>query len=194
HVAPHLAADRRVVAINLTGHGGSGTRDEYDFPTWADEVVAVAESAGGRRRYVIGHSMGGVAALTTAYRHVDRLDGTVLVDPPEWLVTEDGLPPRRLVLPPRRFHPDRATAAARFRARPPDPARLPFVEEYVAERSVHETSEGWTWRFDHEVTLHGGFPVELWGGPLGPMVVVLAERSLLSAEERAELVGRLGAG
>lgn len=193
HVAPLLAGGRRVVAVDLSGHGSSGAREHYDFPTWADEIVAVGAAEGSERPFVVGHSMGAVAALTCAYLHVDRVAGTVLVDPPEWLVVEGGLPPRRGELPPRRTHRTRELAEARFRARPPDPSRLPFVERHVAARSVHRVDGGWTWRFDHRVTLHDTFPHELWGREVGAVVVVVAERSLLTTEQAVDLGHRLDA-
>lgn len=191
HIAPLMAAGRRVVVPDLTGHGSSGSRAEYDFRTWADEILAVGEAEGSAAPYVVGHSMGGIAALTTAYRHADRVAGAIVIDPPDWLVT-GGLPPRRSELPPRRFHATRDLAAERFRARPEDEARLSYVERHVAERSVHETDAGWTWRFDHLVTLHGSFPDELWGEAHCPVVLVLAERGLLSADHAGQLLDRLG--
>ena len=192
HIAPLVAEGRRVVVPDLTGHGSSGSRPEYDFRTWADEILAVGEAEGSLPPYVVGHSMGGVAAVTAAYRHADRIAGAVVIDPPDWLVT-GGLPPRRAELPPRRFHPTRELAAERFRARPDDEARLPFVERHVAQRSVHQTEAGWTWRFDHHVTLHGSFPDELWDGTHCPLVLVLAERSLLTPDQAQQLMDRLDA-
>lgn len=193
HLAPLMATSTRVVALDLTGHGSSDSRAAYEFDTWSDEVIAVGQAEGSDRPYVVGHSMGGVAALTTAFRHVDAVEGTIVIDPPDWLVIEGGLPPRRVELPPRRTHPTRELAAERFRARPEDVSRLDFVERHVAVRSVHQSEGGWTWRFDHEVTLHGSFSDELWGQPHGPVVVVLAERSLLNPEQADELLRRLDA-
>lgn len=192
HLAPLLASGRRVAAIDLTGHGSSDSRPDYQFTTWADEVMAVgAAESGSEHPYIVGHSMGGVVALTVAYRHVDTVAGTVVIDPPDWLVTEGGLPPRPAELPPRRYHATQELAAQRFRTKLRDRSRLAFVEQHVAARSVHQVEQGWSWRFDHEVTLHGSFPDELWGGPIGPLVLVLAERSLLSDDEAAELARRL---
>ncbi|WGY01671.1 alpha/beta hydrolase [Nocardioides sp. QY071] len=193
HVAPALTPRHRVVALDLTGHGSSDARSRYDLLSWADEIEAVGTAeAEGDVFSVAGHSLGSVAALVTAYRHGDRVAGTIAVDPPDWLVAEGGLEARRTVLNPRRFHPSRELAAARFQARPTDPARVPYVERHVAEGSVHLTPDGWTWRFDPAVTGHDTFPDELWGNDIGPVVLVRAERGLLSADQAAELCDRLG--
>ena len=45
HIAPLLALDRRVLALDLSGHGDSGRRDSYTLDAWATEVLAVAADA-----------------------------------------------------------------------------------------------------------------------------------------------------
>ncbi|WP_377320041.1 alpha/beta fold hydrolase [Pimelobacter simplex] len=193
HVAPALTPRHRVAALDLTGHGSSDARSRYDLVSWADEIEAVGTAEAEENVFsVAGHSLGSVAALVTAYRHGDRVAGTIAVDPPDWVVAEGGLEARRTVLNPRRFHGSRELAAARFQARPTDRARLPFVERHVAERSVHLTPDGWAWRFDPAITGHETFPEGLWGRDIGPVVLVRAERGLLSAAQAAELSDRLG--
>lgn len=136
--------------------------------------------------------MGGVVALATAFRHHAQVAGTVAIDPPDWLVAEGGVSGRRIHFSPRRFYPSREVAAERFRARPPDSARIDFVERHVARQSVHSTDNGWTWRFDPDVTRHEAFPDDLWEGEHGPIALVLAERSLLPAAQVDQLMERLG--
>src|ERR1700750_527862 len=48
HIAPLLTSERRVAAVDLSGHGDSGRRDRYSLDTWAREVLAVVAAAGGR--------------------------------------------------------------------------------------------------------------------------------------------------
>jgi pimeloyl-ACP methyl ester carboxylesterase len=40
HIAPVIARDHGVVAIDLSGHGDSDRRPVYNFEAWAGEVVA----------------------------------------------------------------------------------------------------------------------------------------------------------
>ena len=81
HVAATFAAEFRVVAIDLSGHGDSGHRDAYALDQWTDEVVAVAETARiDGLPIVIGHSMGGFVTIATAARHGDRVDGVIVCD------------------------------------------------------------------------------------------------------------------
>ncbi|NYD57155.1 pimeloyl-ACP methyl ester carboxylesterase [Nocardioides marinisabuli] len=180
-----------MAALDLSGHGSSGSRVDYDFLTWADEVVEVASAEGSDQPVVIGHSMGGVVALTAAFRHAARLAGAVIVDLPDW-VLEGRVPPRLEQLPTRRHHASRESAVRRFRARPADPMRQEYIERHVAGRSVHLTADGWTWRFDHAVTTHDSFPADLWGTARCPVAIVLAERSLLASEAVDQMTDRLG--
>src|SRR5690349_24854381 len=58
HVAARFHRDFRVVAIDLSGHGDSGHREEYGLEQWTDEVVAVARAAEvDGPAVVVGHSM-----------------------------------------------------------------------------------------------------------------------------------------
>ena len=73
--------DHRVVAPDLRGRGGS--RDitgPFSMAAHADDVARVAEAAGIEQAVVLGHSMGGFAALVTAHRHPSLVSRLVLVD------------------------------------------------------------------------------------------------------------------
>lgn len=75
-----LAADHRLVALDLRGHGESGTPDGgYDDPaTWAGDVAAVLERTG--PAVLVGWSYGGL--VITDYLRVHgsaKLNGVVLV-------------------------------------------------------------------------------------------------------------------
>src|SRR5260221_503310 len=46
HIAPLLERGRRVVALDLSGHGDSGRRDAYTLDHWSKEALAVAAASG----------------------------------------------------------------------------------------------------------------------------------------------------
>ena len=74
HVAATFADEFRVVALDLSGHGDSGHREQYAIEQWTDEVVAVAEAGGiDGRPVVVGHSMGGF--VTHRHRRAARRQG-----------------------------------------------------------------------------------------------------------------------
>jgi pimeloyl-ACP methyl ester carboxylesterase len=79
----HLRRRRRVVALDLRGHGDSDPADDgdYSIPALAADVAAVADQLPLRRFVLAGHSLGALVAIEYAGRHPDRLAGLLLVDP-----------------------------------------------------------------------------------------------------------------
>jgi pimeloyl-ACP methyl ester carboxylesterase len=151
HIGPLLAASHRVVALDLSGHGDSATRDSYPLTTWADEVLAVAkagEIAGDP--YVVGHSMGGWVTSAVGGIHADSVSGIVIIDSP--LLDE---PPEEVIIRQlsrkARAYATEAEICARFRTEPAQDLLLPYVAAHVAKESVRHTEAGWMWKFDPEM-------------------------------------------
>jgi pimeloyl-ACP methyl ester carboxylesterase len=77
----HFAARYRVISLDLRGHGDSDlTRDKYTIGGLAREVLALLDGLGVYRFVAVGHSMGGMIALTLALEHPDRVERLVVVD------------------------------------------------------------------------------------------------------------------
>jgi pimeloyl-ACP methyl ester carboxylesterase len=152
-VAPLLAREHLVLAIDLSGHGDSGHRDRYGTERWADEVLAVVDHAGVTSRpIVIGHSMGGFVTITLAALHGDRLDGAVIVDSPVRRPdpeVEEGQRGRMFRNP--KTYPDLDAALDRFVLVPPQPCDNEWIVDFIARHSLRRTDTGWTWKFDRRV-------------------------------------------
>ncbi|WP_017325142.1 alpha/beta fold hydrolase [Synechococcus sp. PCC 7336] len=75
-------ADRyRVVALDLGGHGVSGSdREEWSIAGLAGDVEAVVEELDLERAILIGHSMGGPVSLEAARRMPEAVIGVACVD------------------------------------------------------------------------------------------------------------------
>ena len=72
---------RRVVAVDLRGHGRSDKPDEgYDFSTLTADLVAVLDALEWQRALVAGQSMGGNLALELAATAPARVAGAAGVD------------------------------------------------------------------------------------------------------------------
>jgi pimeloyl-ACP methyl ester carboxylesterase len=68
-IAP-LAASRRVIAVDLQGHGRTGDIDRPLHPTsMADDIAELVDELKLERADVMGYSLGGAVALQTAVRH-----------------------------------------------------------------------------------------------------------------------------
>jgi pimeloyl-ACP methyl ester carboxylesterase len=79
-VLPALAAGRRVIAVDLQGHGHTADVDRpLRAETMADDVAALIEHLGLERADVMGYSLGGMVALRTAIQHPERVRRLVLV-------------------------------------------------------------------------------------------------------------------
>lgn len=64
-LARQFATDRQVVCVDMRNHGTSFWSDEMDYPAMAGDLAEVIGTLGGRAD-VLGHSMGGKAAMTLA--------------------------------------------------------------------------------------------------------------------------------
>lgn len=149
-LAPLLAEDARVVALDLTGHGDSDRREVYRVEQWAEEIVAVAEAVGGSGRPIVaGHSMGGFVTIATAALHGRSLEGAIVMDAPVRRPdpeSAEGFGGRMFRAP--KTYPDVATAVEHFHLVPPQPCDNPWMLEHVARTSLARVEDGWTWKFD----------------------------------------------
>lgn len=196
HIAPHLAVDRRVVALDLSGHGDSEWRETYTPETWAREVGAAVRYATRTEAtpIVIAHSMGGRAATIFAAAEPPAVGGLVMIDSPldDRFLDEETLARRRR---PTRVYASRAEAMARWTTWPPQEESVPWVEEYVASQSIRPVDEGWTWKFDPasfgRLATVGNAPERV----RCPFVLLRSERGIISADRLAStqqaLAGRL---
>jgi pimeloyl-ACP methyl ester carboxylesterase len=81
-VAPALARDRLVLALDLPGHGFSGRPDaSYELSWYARVVGRWLEASGHERVDVVGHSFGGGVALMLLLDYRPRVRRLVLAAP-----------------------------------------------------------------------------------------------------------------
>ena len=69
-LVPQLATTRRVIAVELQGHGHTADIDRpLSFESMADDIAALITSLGLEQADLFGYSLGGGVALQTAIRH-----------------------------------------------------------------------------------------------------------------------------
>jgi esterase len=79
-IAQRLAERRRVVALDLRNHGASPWTDGMDYAAMAQDVRATMAAQGHPRYALLGHSMGGKAAMVAALAHGDEIERLIVVD------------------------------------------------------------------------------------------------------------------
>ena len=149
-IAPQLTHDYQVVALDLSGHGDSGRREQYPREIWADEIMAVAEDAQlVGAPIVVGHSMGGFVCISAAARYGDRLAGAVILDSPVRRPdpeAEEGARGRAFRNP--KVYPDIETALQHYRVVPEPTCAEPYILDHIGRHSLRRVEGGWTWKFD----------------------------------------------
>ncbi len=186
-IAPFFNANFRVAAIDLSGMGDSGAREEYDAAIRAEEIRGVLRAAGlGTRPYVVGHSFGGAMTIRFGASYGDEIGGAVIVDSPirrpeQRQAPRRGLPPmeRRIV------YSDYRDALGRFRLRPPQICENVFIIEHIARHSLLATEDGWTWKFHPAAMSSNGS-----GEPFHEHLRSLSCRAALIFGEDSALVDR----
>jgi pimeloyl-ACP methyl ester carboxylesterase len=80
----HLRSHRRAIAFDLRGHGLSDppANDDYEILSLSGDIAAVADHFKIRRFVLVGHSMGGSAAVAYTNAHPDRVAGLLLTGTP----------------------------------------------------------------------------------------------------------------
>lgn len=155
-IAPWFTTGWHPVALDLSGHGDSGRRSRYSHEQWAAEVLAVA----GHARFpeppvVVGHSLGGLVAIQTAFDHCDSIGGAVVVDTPVRRPDpESEAGSRGSAFRRPGTYPDPETALEHFRLIPDQPCDNTYLVDHVARHSLTETPAGWTWKFDPHLFTH----------------------------------------
>lgn len=79
-VGADLAATYHVLALDLRNHGLSPHDDAHDYDAMEQDLSAWMDAQGMLSATILGHSMGGKAAMAFACRRPGRVDALVIVD------------------------------------------------------------------------------------------------------------------
>ncbi|MEU6065586.1 MULTISPECIES: alpha/beta fold hydrolase [Streptomyces] len=80
HQVAHFAEKRRVIRLDLRGHGDSSGAGVRTIEELAKDVLALLDHLKVERFVLIGHSMGGMISQTIALSHPERVERMVLVN------------------------------------------------------------------------------------------------------------------
>jgi pimeloyl-ACP methyl ester carboxylesterase len=195
HVAPLLAGEYCVVALDLSGHGDSDRRERYEMDTWAREVLGVAEESRlADPPIVVAHSMGGWVGITVAAEHGNSIAGLILLDS---MVTrpdpEEEAARVGVAFGPLRVYRTLDEAVSRFRTVPGQPTSLPEVIDHVARESLRPVAGGYTWKFDPKIFDRRAVPHgEMLQHVRSRVALFRAEHGLVSPDIGAYMYEQLG--
>ncbi|TCP41308.1 alpha/beta fold hydrolase [Rhodovulum marinum] len=78
-IAKRLSDARQAIAVDMRNHGASPWTTSHRYPDLAQDLAEVIDAHGGRAD-VLGHSMGGKAAMALALTRPDRVRRLVVAD------------------------------------------------------------------------------------------------------------------
>ena len=141
-IAKALADDHRVLLIDMPHHGRSPWHDSFDYPDVADEVAGLFRADDPVA--LVGHSMGGKAAMVLALRHPELVERLCVVDVSpvdydsrsEFSGYIEALLGLDLTTLERRSDADEALAEA---------VPNPTVRSFLLQNLRHH-DEGWSWQ------------------------------------------------
>ena len=79
-IAKALGDRRRVISLDLRNHGASPWADSMSYPEMAEDVLAFIRDKGLGRVALLGHSMGGKAAMLAALAEPAIVERLIIVD------------------------------------------------------------------------------------------------------------------
>jgi pimeloyl-ACP methyl ester carboxylesterase len=154
-VAPGLSVDHHVHALDLRGHGDSAWADQntYAFPTFAQDLDAVAAKLGLSDFILVGHSMGGMVSLLYAATYPGRVARLIIVDSIMLMPMARIAQMRAFGERPASTYATQEELVARYRLSPPEThIAAPEVIHRMAMHSGRMNNEGrWQHKADRRV-------------------------------------------
>jgi len=146
-IAPYFAKTHRVIAMNLSGMGDSDWRENYASELWGKEIVEIAKYEKLNKPIIVGHSLGGMCSVIAASQFKNELYGLVIVDTA--ILPPSEIPDKfDLKIKANKTYQSIDEAKSRFRLVPSQGNSLDYIMDYIAEKSLRKTDDGWTWKFD----------------------------------------------
>jgi pimeloyl-ACP methyl ester carboxylesterase len=183
-----LARHRRTIAVDLRNHGSSPHGEDMHYATMAADVMATLEQLHALPAVLLGHSMGGKAAMQTALAQPDRVARLIVADiapvpnPPSLLATAQAMAALPLTAGLTRAEADAALSDA-----VPDPAVRGFLLQNL-QLGGHPT-----WRIGLAEIIAAFAEIQAWDAPAdagydGPTLFIAgADSDYIRPEHRPQI-------
>jgi pimeloyl-ACP methyl ester carboxylesterase len=193
-----LAQHFRVLAVDQRGHGRSAWASSYSGASFAVDLIALVEQIGRPPVHLVGHSLGGIAAMLAAATRPDLFDRVVLIDIGPTVVSTDqaaDLSDHIRALGSMSY-PDKTSATVAWLDANPL-AQPELVANYVSHCLVPRSDGRLVWRFDAAHLAQsptGGVAEEdLWHAAedmVAPTLLIRGERSPFLSQSGADSMVR----
>ena len=175
---------RRVLAVDLRGHGRSGWEPPWDLSTHAGDLVETASAHGIERAAWVGHSIGGRLVAEVAVLAPERVERAVLRDPAMHIEAEVALQRVDLLRPDTAF----ASVDEAIDTRLADPALVSTPRKTLEDEAVEHLERGedgrYRWRFfpPMAIVAWSEMTTAAPAWPACPTLVVVGARSWIPLE------------
>jgi pimeloyl-ACP methyl ester carboxylesterase len=173
-----LAKTRKVIAVELQGHGRTADIDRpFSYEQFADDVAALMRHIGIDKADVLGYSLGGGVALQASIRHPEMVDKLVVVS---GTYRTDGWYPE-VMATIAKMTPDNFTGTPirdGYNKVAPNPAAFPALVDKIkaAEAKVY------------------AWPPDAIGAIKSPTLIILGDSDGVRPEHALEMFRLLGGG
>src|SRR5215203_651125 len=177
-VVPELAKTRRVIAVELQGHGRTADIDRpLSYEQMADDTAALLQHLGIEQADVFGFSTGGGVALQLAIRHPEVVRKLVVTSTSN---TSDGMHPELLEMTPS--------------ITPEAFAGSPIEEEYLRTAPNPDDFPNLVAKLKQLDLEPFAWPPEDIRGIAAPTLLIIGDSDAIRLEHAVELFGLLGGG
>lgn len=185
-------SDRKVISVDMRNHGDSFHSNDHSYHAMAGDLEQVIAAAGGTAD-VVGHSMGGKAAMMLALTHPERVRRLVVLDiaPVAYTHSQEGLIAAMTALDLSQIT-RRSEADAALAPRIPDAG----VRAFLLQSLDFKTSPP-QWRLNLDTLDRAMDDITGWPAPKGPAQTVFSGPALFlygdassycAGKERAEIL------
>lgn len=187
--AKRMAVGRRVLAVDMRNHGESGWSGRHDYPAMAGDLAALIEAQGGRAA-VLGHSMGGKAAMVLAQTRPELVERLIVADIAPVAYDHDLMAEIEAM---RSVDLTGMTRRAEVEAALAESIEAPAIRSFLAQSAVLDDEPRWSLNLDAlaaEMDAITGYP-EIDAAYDGPTLFLHGAASDYVAPERRDRIEAL---